>query len=66
MSFFDNNAQYDDILKLVLSNKRKHPPKIISRNFGILREYDLLAKGVGSSGVEQSELMKELVFKLLH
>ena len=52
--------------KLVLSNKRKHPPKIISRNFGILREYDLLAKGVGSSGTEQSELMKELVFKLLH
>lgn len=52
--------------KLVLTNKRKHPPKIISRNFGILREYDLLAKGVGSSGVEQSELMKELVFKLLH
>jgi DNA polymerase-3 subunit delta len=52
--------------KLVLSNKRKHPPKIISRNFGILREYDLLAKGVGSSGIEQSELMKELIFKLLH
>ena len=52
--------------KLVLGNKRKHPPKIISRNFGILREYDLLAKGVGSSGTDQAELMKELVFKLLH
>jgi DNA polymerase-3 subunit delta len=52
--------------KLVLNNKRKHPPKTISRNFGILREYDLLAKGVGSSGTDQAELMKELVFKLLH
>ena len=52
--------------KLVLNNKRKHPPKIISRNFSILREYDLLAKGVGSSGTDQAELMKELVFKLLH
>lgn len=52
--------------KLVLNNKRKHPPKIISRNFGILREYDLLAKGVGSSGTDQAELMKELIFKILH
>ena len=52
--------------KLAMDNKSKHPPKIISRNFTILREYDLLAKGVGSIGIDQSELMKELVFKLLH
>jgi DNA polymerase-3 subunit delta len=52
--------------KLAMDNKSKHPPKIISRNFTMLREYDLLAKGVGSTGVDQSELMKELVFKLLH
>ena len=52
--------------KLAVENKRKHPPKIISRNFTILREYDLLAKGVGSIGVDQSELMRELIFKLLH
>jgi len=52
--------------KEMLSKKSKHPPKIISRNFNILREYDLMAKGVGSSGGSDSELMKELVFKLLH
>jgi len=52
--------------KLVLENKRLHPPKTISRNFSILREYDLLAKGVGSAGIDQTELMKELIFKLLH
>lgn len=52
--------------KELVQNKRKHPAKVISRNFSILREYDMLAKGVGSSGVADEELMKELVFKLLH
>lgn len=52
--------------KELLLNKRKHPAKIISRNFGILREYDMLAKGVGTGGTTDAELMKELVYKLLH
>lgn len=52
--------------KELLINKRKHPAKIISRNFGILREYDLQAKGVGSGGTSDAELMKELIYKLLH
>lgn len=52
--------------KELLLNKRKHPAKIISRNFGILREYDLLAKGVGTGGSTDAELMKELVYRLLH
>jgi DNA polymerase-3 subunit delta len=52
--------------KELLKNKRKHPAKIISRNFSILREYDLLAKGVGNSSTPDAELMKELVYKLLH
>lgn len=52
--------------KLLVSNKSKHPPKMISRNFSILREYDLMSKGVGAGGINESELMKELIFKLLH
>lgn len=52
--------------KELLTKKSKHPPKIISRNFNILREYDLTSKGVGSSGTPDAELMKELVYKLLH
>jgi len=52
--------------KELVQNKKKHPAKIISRNFSVLREYDLLAKGVGSSGIGDAELMKELVYKLLH
>jgi DNA polymerase III subunit delta len=32
----------------------------------ILREYDLKAKGVDSAQVGDGELMKELIFKILH
>lgn len=52
--------------KELLTHKRHHPPKIISRNFGILRKYDLLSKGVGHSGTPDAELMRELVYQLLH
>jgi DNA polymerase-3 subunit delta len=52
--------------KELLSHKRKHPAKIISRNFSILREYDVLSKGVGTGGTTDAELMRELVYKLLH
>jgi DNA polymerase-3 subunit delta len=69
----DNPAQLASILKiapypakLIMTHKRKHPPKTISRNFSILRTYDLLAKGVGSAGTDQAQLMKELIFKILH
>lgn len=52
--------------KELLLNKRKHPAKIISRNFSILREYDMLSKGVGTGGTSESELMRELIYRLLH
>ena len=52
--------------KQLLVHKSKHPAKKISRNFSILREYDMLAKGVGSTGTEGTELMKELVYRLLN
>lgn len=52
--------------KELLLHKRKHPAKQISRNFSLLREYDLRLKGVGDKGTDQGELLKELVYKLLH
>lgn len=36
--------------------------KIIS----LLREYDLKSKGVGNAGIPDGELLKELVFKIMH
>ncbi len=52
--------------KELLLNKRKHPARTISKNFSLLREYDLLAKGVNNSSTPENELLKELIFKLLH
>jgi len=54
------------VAKSMVQNKKKHPAKMISRNFSILREYDMLSKGVGTTGIPDSELMKELIYKLLH
>ena len=34
--------------------------------FGYLREYDLKSKGVDIGSATEGELLKELVFKLLH
>jgi DNA polymerase-3 subunit delta len=52
--------------KELLLHKRKHPARTISKNFSLLREYDLLAKGVNNSNTPENELLKELIFKLLH
>ncbi|MBK9190892.1 MAG: DNA polymerase III subunit delta [Crocinitomicaceae bacterium] len=54
------------VAKSMVQNKKKHPAKMISRNFSVLREYDLLSKGVGTTGIPDAELMKELIYKLLH
>ncbi len=34
--------------------------------FSYLKEYDLKSKGVDNSGIDNGELLKELVFKILH
>ena len=34
--------------------------------FALLREFDLKAKGVNADGVEEGELLKELIYKILH
>jgi DNA polymerase-3 subunit delta len=52
--------------KEINRHKRKHPPKVVSRNFSILREYDLIAKGVNKGSTPDAEIMRELVYKLMH
>lgn len=43
-----------------------YPPKKISRNIDLLHEYDLKSKGVNNSSYDDGELMRELVFKIMH
>jgi DNA polymerase-3 subunit delta len=45
---------------------RKYPAPKIIRIISILREYDLKSKGVGSSSASDGDLMREMIFKILH
>jgi DNA polymerase III subunit delta len=45
---------------------RLYPRPKLEYIFGLLREFDLKAKGVNSDGVFEGELLKELVYKILH
>ncbi len=51
--------------ELVTSSKIYHPKKIAA-NIAVLHEYDLKSKGVGNSSFTHGELMKELIFRLMH
>jgi DNA polymerase III subunit delta len=45
---------------------RKYPPAKLVQIISWLREYDLKSKGVGSSSASYGDLLKELVFKIIH
>ena len=40
--------------------------KDISSKISILRDYDLKSKGLGVAKISNSDILKELIFKLLH
>jgi DNA polymerase-3 subunit delta len=42
------------------------PPKKIAANISILYEYDLKAKGVNNNSFTEGDLMREMIYKLLH
>ncbi|MCL2312744.1 MAG: DNA polymerase III subunit delta [Firmicutes bacterium] len=45
---------------------RKYPAPKIIQIISILREYDLKAKGVGNYSASNGDLMKEMIYKILH
>ncbi|MBL1280338.1 MAG: DNA polymerase III subunit delta [Fluviicola sp.] len=50
----------------ILSACKIYNPKKIAANIAILHEYDLKSKGVDNPSTTPGELMKELIFKLMH
>lgn len=50
----------------LLSSSKIYNPKKIAANMQILHEYDLKSKGVGAAGTSESELMKEMIYRLMH
>jgi DNA polymerase-3 subunit delta len=45
--------------------KRYNPAKVVAA-ISYLREYDVKSKGVGAGNIPEGELLRELVFKILH
>jgi DNA polymerase III subunit delta len=45
---------------------KKYPIKKVVEIISYLREYDLKSKGMGNSSTSESDLLKELVFKIIH
>jgi DNA polymerase-3 subunit delta len=48
------------------SAARNYSMKTISSKISILREFDLKSKGLGANNKSNSDILKELIFKLLH
>lgn len=45
---------------------KHYPMKKVSQVIGYLRDADMQSKGVGARDIDQADLLKELVFKILH
>jgi DNA polymerase III subunit delta len=54
------------VAKEFITATRIFNPKKIAINISVLHEYDLKSKGVGDAGTSDAELLKELIYKLLH
>ncbi len=44
----------------------KYPMRKVSQIIGLLREADMKSKGVGANNLSQSDILKELIFKIMH
>lgn len=45
---------------------KNYPMRKVSQIIGLLREADVKSKGVGANGMPQSDILKELLFKIMH
>jgi len=45
---------------------KNYPMRKVSKIIGLIREADVKAKGVGANGLPAIEILKELIFKIIH
>lgn len=50
----------------LINATKVYNPKKIATNIAILHEYDLKSKGIGNSSFSQGDLMREMIYRLLH
>ncbi len=53
-------------MKDYLEGARVYNARKCAQIISLLREYDMKSKGVGNAGIPDGELLKELVFKIMH
>ncbi len=76
LAFLTNKLPNDQVKALGLRSEwflkdysaalRQYPRPKLEQVFTLLREFDLKAKGVNADGVVEGELLKELIYKILH
>ncbi len=49
-----------------LSAARNYPMRKVAQIIALLREFDLKSKGVGATNLSQGDILKELLFKIMH
>jgi len=54
------------VARELLGASKQFDPRKIAANIAILQEYDLKAKGVGNSSSSGGELLREIIFRMLH
>ncbi len=53
-------------IKDYAESARLYPLKHATRVISILREFDMKGKGLGAANMNEAELIKELVYKIIH
>ena len=54
------------LAKRYLTGARHYPARKVVQIISLIREYDMKSKGFGSATTESGELLKELIFKIMH
>jgi DNA polymerase-3 subunit delta len=54
------------VAKELIRNSGNFSPKMLARNVEILHSYDLKAKGIGNSTASDGQLLKEMLYQLIH
>ena len=52
--------------QLLTATETYNPKENCSEHIALLHEYDLKSKGVGNSSFTSGQLMKELIYRLMH
>ncbi|MBL4863037.1 MAG: DNA polymerase III subunit delta, partial [Crocinitomicaceae bacterium] len=50
----------------LLNSAKIYNPKKIAANVAVLHEYDLKSKGINNTSFTHGQLMKELIYRLMH